>query len=41
MALAVSGLSFHFTEDRMPEVAKQLVAAAEEISQRNGCPRKG
>jgi DNA-binding IclR family transcriptional regulator len=40
-AVVVSGPSFRLTDEAVPSVAEQTVAAAQEISQRNGLPKKG
>lgn len=40
-AVTVSGPTFRIGEDNLPEIAGHVVAAAEEISQRHGYPRRG
>jgi DNA-binding IclR family transcriptional regulator len=39
--LIVSGPTFRLTEDTIPDVAQQVMAAAAEISERNGYPKAG
>jgi IclR family acetate operon transcriptional repressor len=40
-AVTVSGPTFRLNEDTIPDVAKHVLAAAAEISQRNGYPKPG
>ncbi|WP_041775665.1 IclR family transcriptional regulator [Blastococcus saxobsidens] len=40
-AVTVSGPTFRVNEDTMPGLAKHVIAAAGEISQRNGHPKRG
>lgn len=40
-AVTVSGPAFRVDEDRIPELAPRVLAAADEISQRNGHPKRG
>lgn len=40
-AVTVSGPTFRLNEDTIPDVAKHVLAAAAEISQRNGYPKRG
>lgn len=40
-AVSVSGPTFRVNEDTIPEMAPHVLAAADEISQRNGCPERG
>jgi DNA-binding IclR family transcriptional regulator len=40
-ALAVSGPAFRITHKEIPVLAERLVAAAAQISQRNGYPKAG
>lgn len=40
-AVTVSGPVFRLNADTVPEVAEQVLAAAAEISQRNGYPKRG
>jgi len=40
-AVSASGPTFRITEDTLPGIAAHVVAAAAEISQRHGYPRRG
>ncbi len=40
-AVTVSGPTFRVNEDTIPGLAKHVLAAADEISQRNGHPKRG
>jgi DNA-binding IclR family transcriptional regulator len=40
-AVTASGPTFRITEDNLPELAEHVLAAASEISQRHGFPRRG
>jgi DNA-binding IclR family transcriptional regulator len=40
-AVTASGPTFRINEDTIPDVAKHVLAAAAEISQRHGYPRRG
>lgn len=40
-AVVVSGPTFRLTDHQLPDIAKLTVAAADEISQRNGVPKVG
>jgi len=40
-AVTASGPTFRINEDTLPDLAKHLLAAAAEISQRHGYPRRG
>jgi len=40
-AVTVSGPTFRITEDTLPDLAEHVLAAAAEISQRHGYPRRG
>jgi DNA-binding IclR family transcriptional regulator len=40
-AVTVSGPSFRITDETLPDLADHVVAAAAEISQRHGYPRRG
>lgn len=40
-ALVASGPTFRLTADAVPAVATDVVAAAEQVSQRNGAPKRG
>jgi DNA-binding IclR family transcriptional regulator len=40
-AVTASGPTFRITEETLPDLAKHVLAAAGEISQRHGYPRRG
>jgi IclR family transcriptional regulator, acetate operon repressor len=40
-ALTASGPTFRINDETLPDIAKHVVAAAAEISQRHGYPRRG
>jgi DNA-binding IclR family transcriptional regulator len=40
-AVTASGPTFRINDDTLPELAKHILAAAAEISQRHGYPRRG
>lgn len=40
-AVAASGPTFRITDETLPDLAGHVVAAAAEISQRHGYPRRG
>ena len=40
-AVTASGPTFRINEDTLPDLAKHVLAAAAEISQRHGYPRRG
>ncbi len=40
-AVGVSGPTFRVNEDTIPGLAEHVLAAADEISQRNGHPERG